>query len=640
MTHKKWLLAALGLILVLVMAACAPASEEEAPAEEEEMAEEMSLADLEGDVAVDGSSTVFPITQGVAEEFLSVAPRVRVPVGVSGTGGGFEKFCAGETDISDASRPIKGEEADICAENGIEWTEYLVGLDGLTVMVNPENDFVECLSAADLASILGANSEISTWADINSDWPDEDILFYIPDPDSGTRDYMIEVVEGENGDEDLRTDENTTFSTDDNVLLDGIANEPNGFGFFGFAYYVENQDTVRAVPIENSDGDCVLPEDSTVSGGTYNPLARPLFIYANNESAQRPEVFEFLKFYFETGGPLVTTEVGYSLPPAGTYENNLAVLTGEEMMEEEMAEEEEAPAGEIPSFALEGAADLEGDVAVDGSSTVFPITQGVAEEFLSVAPRVRVPVGVSGTGGGFEKFCAGETDISDASRPVKGEEADICAENGIEFTEFFVAQDGLTVMVNPENDFVECLSAADLAAILGASTSVVTWADFNPDWPDEEILFYIPDPDSGTRDYMIEVVEGENGDEDLRTDENTTFATDDNVLLDGIANEPNGFGFFGFAYYIENVDSVKAVAIENSDGDCVLPEDATVQDGSYNPLARPLFIYVNNESLTRPEVAAFVQFYFSAEGGPTVVPEVGYSMPPAGTYQSNLADLE
>ncbi|MDO9545851.1 MAG: PstS family phosphate ABC transporter substrate-binding protein [Pelolinea sp.] len=305
--------------------ACAPAA---APVAE---VEEATMANFSGDVLIDGSSTVYPITVAVAEEFSVVQPDVRVSVGLSGTGGGFKKFCIGETDISDASRPIKDSEKEICAQNKIEWTEFLVALDGLTVMVNPENDWLTKLSPEQLGQILGTNSTIVKWSDIDPSFPNENITFFIPDPDSGTRDYMIEVVEDFVGDEDLRQDENTTFSSDDNVLLDGIANELYSFGFFGYAYYINNTDKVRAVSVVNEAGVAILPSDATVQDGSYNPLARPLFIYANNASAStKPQVAEFLKYYIsEDGASFIMSDVGYSMPPDGTYEtlnDNLTIL--------------------------------------------------------------------------------------------------------------------------------------------------------------------------------------------------------------------------------------------------------------------------------------------------------------------------
>lgn len=196
-------------------------------------------------------------------------------------------------------------------------------------------------------------------------------------------------------------------------------------------------------------------------------------------------------------------------------------------------------------------------------------------------------------------------------------------------------------MVIPENDWLQSLTVEQLGQILGANSTIVKWSDIDPSFPAKDIKFFIPDPDSGTRDYMIEVIAKATGDEDLRQDENTSFNSDDNILLDGIANDKYAFGFFGFAYYISNTDKVKAVAIVNKDGNAILPSNETVQNGTYNPLSRPLFIYVNTESLkSKPQVAEFVKFYFSEAGAPAIMSEVGYSMPPSGTYEDNMAKLE
>ncbi|HSM25998.1 MAG TPA: PstS family phosphate ABC transporter substrate-binding protein [Anaerolineaceae bacterium] len=341
MLRNKFLVLVMVLIMSsLIMTACSGSGVTPAPSQpdsnqveptkdsEAEPFTSSELTTLEGDVIADGSSTVFPVTTAVAEEFALAAPNVRVSVGLSGTGGGFKKFCLGETDISNASRPIKDSEIDICVPNNIEYVEFLVAMDGLTVMINPENDWLNELTVEQLAAILGASSTINKWSDLDPSFPDEDILFFIPDPDSGTRDYMTEVVEGVSGDEDLRQDENTTFSSDDNVLLDGIANEKYAFGFFGYAYYINNKDSVNAVPIVNGDGNAVLPSDETVQNGTYNPLARPLFIYLNQNSlTTKPHVVEFVRFFFgPDGGEAIMSDVGYSMPPTGTYEANLELL--------------------------------------------------------------------------------------------------------------------------------------------------------------------------------------------------------------------------------------------------------------------------------------------------------------------------
>jgi phosphate transport system substrate-binding protein len=262
--------------------------------------------------------------------------------------------------------------------------------------------------------------------------------------------------------------------------------------------------------------------------------------------------------------------------------------------------------------------DLSGEINIDGSSTVFPITQGVAEEFNGLASDVEITVGLSGTGGGFEKFCAGETDISNASRPIEEDEIAACEAAGVEYTELTVAIDGLTVVVNPENDWVDCITVEQLNMIWMPESTVTNWSDVDPSWPDEEIALYGPGTDSGTFDYFTDVVNGEEG--ASRSD--YTASEDDNVLVQGVAGDEYGLGYFGYAYYIENQDTLKALEIDGGAG-CVAPTPETVADGSYAPLSRPLFIYVSSEAMGRDEVAQFVQFYLS-DAGVAVVPEVGY----------------
>ena len=271
---------------------------------------------LTGRVVVDGSSTVYPITEAVAEEFASVQPRVRVLVGVSGTGGGFKKFTVGETDISDASRPIKASEAEMARENGIQFIEVPVAYDGLSIVVNPENTWVDYLTVEELQKIFLDGMGGNTWADIRSGWPNQPIAMYSPGTDSGTFDYFKEVVADDEG--SIRSD--MTVSEDDNVLVRGVAGDTNAIGYFGAAYYFENQDTLRAVPIVNPDtGAKVLPTPETIEGGQYAPFSRPLFIYVSTESAKRPEVEAFVDFYLDNAAELAA-EVGYVALPSSVYE--------------------------------------------------------------------------------------------------------------------------------------------------------------------------------------------------------------------------------------------------------------------------------------------------------------------------------
>ncbi|MBT5483614.1 MAG: PstS family phosphate ABC transporter substrate-binding protein [Gammaproteobacteria bacterium] len=275
-----------------------------------------------------------------------------------------------------------------------------------------------------------------------------------------------------------------------------------------------------------------------------------------------------------------------------------------------------------------GAGVLSGVVSLDGSSTVFPISEAVAEEFLSVAPRVRVTVGVSGTGGGFKKFLAQETDINDASRAIKESEAIIAEANGITYLEIPVAFDGLSVVINSNNDWVDSLTVAELQKIWQPGSTVDSWDDIRPEWPSEPLRLYGPGTDSGTFDYFTETINGESG----ASRPDYTASEDDNVLVQGISGDPYAMGFFGYAYYIENRDKLKVVPIDGGNGP-VIPTTTTINDGSYIPLSRPIFIYLNSASLARPEVSAFVDFYI--DNAAILASEVGYIALPDDMYQES-----
>ncbi len=267
---------------------------------------------LSGQIAADGSSTVFPITQAVAEEFNRENPDVRVSVGTSGTGGGFEKFCNGETDISDASRPIDPEEEAACRQNGIEYVELQVAVDGLSVMVNPQNSFVQCLTVDELKKIWAPDSNVKMWNQVRPDFPNQPIALYGPGTDSGTFDYFTDEIVGEEG--ASRSD--YTASEDDNVLVQGIAGDTNALGYFGYAYFTQNTDKLKAVAVDDGKG-CVTPNEQTITSGQYSPLSRPLFIYVKKQSASRPEVRGFVDFFFQVGNEL-NREVGYIPVPQQT----------------------------------------------------------------------------------------------------------------------------------------------------------------------------------------------------------------------------------------------------------------------------------------------------------------------------------
>ena len=270
---------------------------------------------------------------------------------------------------------------------------------------------------------------------------------------------------------------------------------------------------------------------------------------------------------------------------------------------------------------------LGGEVIIDGSSTVAPITEAVAEEFRNVESGVNVSVGISGTGGGFKKFTVGELDISNASREMKPEEKALAEKNNIEFTEIQVGKDGITMVVNKENTWAQDLTTDELKKIWSEGSTIKTWKDIRPEWPDTPIKLYAPDEDSGTYDYFIEAIL-EKG--KIRKD--YTPSSDDNVLVQGVEGDKGSLGFFGFAYYEENADKLTALKVNG-----IEPTPETVQNGTYKPLSRPIFIFVNNKSYAeKPQVKAFVQFYLDKVSD--LAREVGYI--PLDDYSAEKAKLK
>ena len=273
-------------------------------------------------INIDGSSTIFPITEAVAEEYgILTGGSIRITVGVSGTGGGFKKFCNNETDISDASRPIKASEVEMCARNRVEYVELPVAVDGLTVMVQPDNGFAQCVTVEELHTMWApeAEDEVTHWNQVRPGWPDKPLNLYGPGVDSGTFDYFTEVVNGKA--QASRGD--YTASEDDNVLVQGISGDKNSLGFFGYAYYTENADRLKAVTVDGGAG-CVGPSDETIGDGTYHPLSRPLFIYVRQEAGDQAYIKEFVRYYLSEEGWKLVAEVGYIPYPPQVYELALA----------------------------------------------------------------------------------------------------------------------------------------------------------------------------------------------------------------------------------------------------------------------------------------------------------------------------
>jgi phosphate transport system substrate-binding protein len=320
---KKFSLLLSVFTLVFVLAACGGANRgDNTNSENQSGTKGNEETKLTGTVEIDGSSTVFPFSEAAAETFGAEHRDVRVPVGVSGTGGGFKRFCGGETDITGASRPIKDSEAELCQQNNIEYIELQVAFDGLSVLVHPDNDFVDFLTVEELHEIFKPGSSVKTWADVRAGWPNSDIAIFSPGADSGTFDYFTEVINGEA--QASRNDSQVSFSEDDHLLVQGVAGNKNAIAYFGYAYYVENQEMLKVVPIDNGNGP-ITPSEETINDESYAPLTRPIFEYVKKESLERAEVKAFTRFMLENGGDLAL-EVGYINLTDEAYENQLAKI--------------------------------------------------------------------------------------------------------------------------------------------------------------------------------------------------------------------------------------------------------------------------------------------------------------------------
>jgi phosphate transport system substrate-binding protein len=626
MRRNRFNLLILVLVLAVLFSACTPdlslepAVQEPAvqePAVEEPVVEEpedeeassgtmlpeVNPLELSGDVVTAGSSTVFPLAERMAERFEDEGFAGNITIDSIGSGAGYERFCvAGETDIANASRPIKDEEVASCEAIGRTPIEFRIGTDALAVVVSAENDFLTDVTMEDLAMIFGEGYE--TWADVNPAWPQEEILRFIPGTDSGTFDFFVEEVFDENEEPHLLAS-NTQLSEDDNVLVQGILGSPYAIGYFGYAYYAENQDTLNILAIDG-----VEAVQENVDDNSY-PLSRPLFMYSDAGILQeKPQVAGYLNFVLTYVNEEIV-DVGYF--PANEQALNTARQAWLDAMAGDIAAEEEpSPGTMLPAV---NPLELSGDVVTAGSSTVFPLAERMAERFEDEGFAGNITIDSIGSGAGYERFCvAGETDIANASRPIKDEEVASCEAIGRTPIEFRIGTDALAVVVSAENDFLTDVTMEDLAMIFGEGYE--TWADVNPAWPQEDILRFIPGTDSGTFDFFVEEVFDENEEPHLLAS-NTQLSEDDNVLVQGILGSPYAIGYFGYAYYAENQDTLNILAIDG-----VEAVQENVDDNSY-PLSRPLFMYSDAGILQeKPQVAGYLNFVLTFVNEEIV--DVGY----------------
>ncbi len=596
--------------------------------------------DLSGEIVISGSSTVEPVSVRTQELFNEVYPDVNISVDGPGTGDGFALFCTGETDISDASRAIKDSEAETCAENGIEFTELQVGIDGIGVMTHTGNA-IDCVSFADLYALIGPEATgFTNWADANGlsaelggagDLPDAPLDIFGPGEESGTFDSFVEIVLEDFADErgqDATTRPDYNPSGDDNVILQGIQGADTSLGWVGYAF-AANAEGVKLLQVDNGESGCIDATPETIASSEY-PIARPLFIYVNDASAsEKPEVQAFVDFYMADGLDQAVAEVGYVALADDAKAATRAAWGGDAPAADDSGDD---TTDEMTEDAAP--ADLSGEIVISGSSTVEPVSVRTQELFNEVYPDVNISVDGPGTGDGFALFCTGETDISDASRAIKDSEAETCAENGIEFTELQVGIDGIGVMTHTGNA-IDCVSFADLYALIGPeATGFTNWADANGlsaelggagDLPDAPLDIFGPGEESGTFDSFVEIVLEDFADErgqDATTRPDYNPSGDDNVILQGIQGADTSLGWVGYAF-AANAEGVKLLQVDNGESGCIDATPETIASSEY-PIARPLFIYVNDASASeKPEVQAFVDFYM-ADGLDQAVAEVGY----------------
>jgi phosphate transport system substrate-binding protein len=634
----------------------------------------------DGSITIAGSSTVLPLAEAWAEHYQEACDGISITVESGGSSSGAGRVCANSAkgtpvDIGDMSRDWKATEANraddgytmdcLVGDTSRSARQIVVAMDGLSVVMKKGGAAETCVngmggltvdqlrwmfSAETAAELETAGLDMSAvtpngdgddtthkWSELDASCPDAEIALAYPDAASGTYEYFFEAVlhEAEPG---FRAGQQ---SADDNVLVNALVGDETAIGYFGYAYFLENQATLTASPVENDAGTMVTPSATTVADGTYNPLSRPLFMNLLDDDASLAKTVPFLEFGFGDGGDLLVNSVGY------------VPLTAEQQ-----AEMESRLAGEEPVVC--GPA---GSISIAGSSTVLPLAEAWAETYQEACPDISVTVESGGSSSGAGRVCANSAkgtpvDIGDMSRDWKATEASRQANGFVldclvgdttrDAAQFQVAIDGLSVVVKKGGAADTCVSgmggvtpdqlrwmfsaetATELTAA-GLDMSEITpngdgndathkWSELDASCPDAEIALAYPDAASGTYEYFFEAIlhEAEQG---FRAGQQSS---DDNVLVNTVTGDEAAVGYFGYAYYQENLATLTALPVKNSAGDFVAPDATTVRDGSYNPLSRPLFMNLLIDASTLEDTLPFMHFGLFTETGQSKVGEVGY----------------
>lgn len=518
--------------------------------------------EVEGDLTIAGSTTVSPLIRQMYQRFSREGYPGVINISSIGSDAGLRAFCeVGDVDIALASRRITYDETAACAAIGRTPIEFYVGTDAIAIVTSAQNDFVEDVTLAELATIFSAER----WSQVNPDWPDEPVEHFIPSGDSGTFDLFVEQVLAGNP-TPLLYESTAEGSRDPNLLAQNLALSDYGIGFFGYSFYQQSADTLKLLAVEG-----VEPNAFTVGRGNY-PLSRSLFMYADPEIiVNKPQVAAFINF--------VLTYVNEEIEQVGYFLGKPSIL---DQSKNNLLQVQE------------------GSIVVAGSSTVYPLALAMSERFVEETRHPGlIQIESIGSGGGFRRFCEeGTTDISNASRRIRDEEVTACINIGRNPIPFRVGTDALAVVTNIENGFVSDVTLEELAVIFTAER----WSDVNPTWPDQPIDRFIPDEDSGTFDFFVETVFDEDA-ELLLNAPNTELSADDDFLAQNVVNDPYAIGFFGYAFYQTRTDILRILAIDG-----VEPSISAVESGDY-ALARPLYMYSDPITIAeKPQVAAFLNF--------------------------------
>ncbi|MEM7127068.1 MAG: substrate-binding domain-containing protein [Chloroflexota bacterium] len=518
--------------------------------------------EVEGDITIAGSSTVFPLAQLLYTRIIEHGYAGNVAIQELGTSGGFSRFCGGdELDIVTASRRIQHDEIELCAAKGRIPIELQIGVDALTIVVSRDNQVTNNISLDELATIFTADN----WSDVNAEWPEELIEHIVPSDSTGTFEFFMQEVLG--GDmAGLLSTANVRQERNYDILAQEVSQAPNGIGFFGHVFYQRHISTLKPVAVDD-----IRPEQDALAQNQY-PLVRPIFLYTDlGTLVQKPQVMAFLIFFLNR----VNLEMG----ALGYFPASHKVLNNSRWTLSEV---------------------ISGEIIGAGSSTVYPLAHKMATEFVdALGFKGGITIDQGGSGEGFRLFCEeGVIDFATASRIIREEESAACAKRGIAPIPLSIGTDALAIVVNPSNSFLTDVTFEELAGIFTATL----WSEVNAEWPEEPILHYVPEESSGTYDFFVQEIFKGDADQ-IRAAPNTTTVPSQEWLARAIQSEPHAIGFLGYAFYQQSADVMKILSVNGIEA-----SPMTVEGNEY-PLARPLLIYSDINTISkRPQVTAFLNY--------------------------------